>query len=230
MTSTTYPTQEEKMCSLKLYKRYHDEEKVFETSLEAEREILDGYFHDVDYLAEPGAYPVFDSIPEDEHSFKTIAASYYWIVREEPQTGSYVTDEAIESLAKDLEKMRPDVQVLVALVPYSGYQSNGDIWVEITDVWTNHRGTKMVKVETLTGNELFQEYIGLVGWIPTDKQDYPASSLNHLALIEDGRMVRYYGRCFSKSRSLVPEMPEWMLDGSYTEYVLRQQELVREAE
>lgn len=64
---------------MKLYKKYHDEDKAFETTLENEREVLQGYFKDVDYLAEPGAYPIFDSIPEGKHSFKTIAANYYWI-------------------------------------------------------------------------------------------------------------------------------------------------------
>lgn len=152
------------------------------------------------------------------------------IVREKPQSGSYVSDDMINSVAKDLERTRPDEQVLIARVPYSGYQTNGDVWVEIVDVWDNHRGTKMVKVQTLTGDELFQECIGLVGWIPTDKQDFLASSIYHIALIEGGRWVKYYGRYFSKSRSLAPDLPEWLFDEGDTEYLLRQQELVRESE
>lgn len=63
---------------MKLYKKYYDEDKAFETTLENEREILEDWFKDVDLLASE-LYTIFDEIPEGTHSFRTTSANYYWI-------------------------------------------------------------------------------------------------------------------------------------------------------
>lgn len=137
--------------------------------------------------------------------------------------------EQIEWVAEQVEKTNPGQRLFIGKVPYSGYQANGDVWVEIISTRTVYpSGYKATTVRTLTGNKIFQEACGGDQWMPSDRDEVPSNSLNHCANVQHGQVVTYFGKPFSKAAPLTPDIdvPDWLSDPA--EVKIRQQELKQE--